>query len=103
MAERTIGAGEFKAKCLALLDEVAKTGDTLIITKRGKPVAKLVGAQTAVTAGPGILGFYANRGFEGLLDVAEESGWDDDMEREQNEKFDKIVASLKPPKSQAAE
>lgn len=38
---RTIKAGEFKAKCLKLLDEVAASGDTLVITKRGKPVAEL--------------------------------------------------------------
>ena len=38
---RTIKAGEFKAKCLALLDEVAETGETIEITKRGKVVARL--------------------------------------------------------------
>lgn len=38
---RTIAAGEFKAKCLALMDEVARTGVEIIITKRGKPVARL--------------------------------------------------------------
>ena len=37
----TIAAGEFKAKCLRLLDEVAETRETLIITKHGKPVAQL--------------------------------------------------------------
>ncbi len=37
-----IAAGEFKAKCLNLLDEVAKTRKTLVITKHGKPVAQLV-------------------------------------------------------------
>jgi prevent-host-death family protein len=41
---RTIPAGEFKAKCLALLDEVAATGEEIIVTKRGKPVARLVSA-----------------------------------------------------------
>ena len=41
MAVRTIPAGEFKAKCLKLMDEVAATGDTLVITKRGKPVARV--------------------------------------------------------------
>lgn len=35
-------AGEFKAKCLALLDEVARTGRHLVVTKRGRPVAKIV-------------------------------------------------------------
>jgi prevent-host-death family protein len=39
---RRIPAGEFKAKCLALLDEVANTGETLVVTKFGKPVAKVV-------------------------------------------------------------
>ena len=40
--QATIGAGEFKAKCLKLLDQVAETRETLVITKHGKPVAKLV-------------------------------------------------------------
>jgi prevent-host-death family protein len=39
---KNIAAGEFKAKCLALLDEVAEHRLELVITKRGKPVAKLV-------------------------------------------------------------
>jgi prevent-host-death family protein len=37
-----INAAEFKAKCLKLLDEVAATHEPLVITKRGKPVARLV-------------------------------------------------------------
>lgn len=41
---RSIPAGQFKARCLALLDEVASTGEQLVITKRGKPVARLVPA-----------------------------------------------------------
>jgi prevent-host-death family protein len=39
---REIGAGEFKAKCLAIIDEVSKSGQEVIITKRGKAVAKLI-------------------------------------------------------------
>jgi prevent-host-death family protein len=39
---RHIKASEFKAKCLTLMDEVARTGTALIITKNGKPVAELV-------------------------------------------------------------
>jgi prevent-host-death family protein len=39
---REIAAGEFKAKCLAILDEVNETGQEVIITKRGKPTAKLI-------------------------------------------------------------
>jgi prevent-host-death family protein len=40
--EKRIAAGEFKAKCLRLLDEVAQHRAPLVITKRGKPVARLV-------------------------------------------------------------
>lgn len=39
---RTVPAGEFKSRCLALLDEVAATGEGLTVTKRGKPVARVV-------------------------------------------------------------
>jgi prevent-host-death family protein len=42
MANATIAAGEFKSKCLKLLDQVAEERQTLVITKRGRPVAKLV-------------------------------------------------------------
>lgn len=38
----TIGAGEFKAKCLHLLDVVAQRREELVITKRGRPIARLV-------------------------------------------------------------
>ncbi len=37
----TIDASNFKAKCLALMDEVARTGRTVVITKYGRPVAEL--------------------------------------------------------------
>ena len=37
----TIQASEFKAKCLALMDQVARTGQTIVVTKNGKPVAEL--------------------------------------------------------------
>ncbi len=37
-----INASEFKAKCLAILDEVSATGETVTILKRGRPVAELV-------------------------------------------------------------
>jgi len=37
----TIAAGEFKAKCLKLLDQVAEKRETLVITKHGRPVARL--------------------------------------------------------------
>ena len=39
---RQMAAGEFKARCPAILDEVAASKRPLIITKRGRPVAKVV-------------------------------------------------------------
>jgi prevent-host-death family protein len=42
MQERTVMASRFKARCLALLDQVELDRVPLIITKRGKPVARLV-------------------------------------------------------------
>lgn len=38
----TVKAGEFKAKCLHLMDIVKETNESITITKRGIPVAKLV-------------------------------------------------------------
>ncbi len=38
---KSIKASEFKAKCLKLMDQVAETGETLVITKNGNPVAEL--------------------------------------------------------------
>ena len=40
--ERAVPAGELKTHCLALLDDVAATGCSVVVTKRGRPVARLV-------------------------------------------------------------
>ena len=40
-----IGAAEFKAKCLALIDSVRDRGEPITITKRGRVVARLVSAE----------------------------------------------------------
>lgn len=50
-----INAAEFKAKCLKLIDEVATTHEPLIITKRGKPVARLVPIEDEHP--PGLFGY----------------------------------------------
>ena len=42
---RTVKASEFKAKCLKLMDEVAESGEPILITKNGKPVARLTAAE----------------------------------------------------------
>ncbi len=38
---RTMKASEFKAKCLKLMDEVAASGEEIVITKNGRPVSRL--------------------------------------------------------------
>jgi prevent-host-death family protein len=40
--EPTMPAAVFKARCLKLLDRVADTGESLVVTKRGRPVARIV-------------------------------------------------------------
>lgn len=46
MSPKTINAAKFKEQCLALLDHVGPEG--IIITKHGKPVAKLVPVETGM-------------------------------------------------------
>ena len=41
---KKIAAGEFKARCLTLMEDVRSTREPLMVTKRGKPVVKLVPA-----------------------------------------------------------
>lgn len=38
---QTIQASEFKSRCLALMDDVARSGEVLVVTKNGRPVAEL--------------------------------------------------------------
>ena len=42
VGEWTMSATEFRARCLGLIDAVAETGREIVITKRGKPEARLV-------------------------------------------------------------
>jgi prevent-host-death family protein len=56
---KKMAAGAFKAKCLAVMDEVQAKRETVVITKRGKPVAKLV---PIVTGKDEIYGYMAGKG-----------------------------------------
>ncbi len=42
MSEQRVPAGEFKARCLALLDDVAAHRTEIVVTKYGRPVARVV-------------------------------------------------------------
>ena len=69
----TVTAAEFKAKCLALMDQVAASGEGIVITKRGKPVARLVPAREPGT----LVGFFREH-IESVGDVVSPmaDGWD---------------------------
>jgi len=69
-----IAAGEFKAKCLSILDLVAETKTTIVITKHGRPVAELVPitTQTKSTSLRGSVKFHGD-----IVAPLEES-WDVD-------------------------
>ena len=56
---KTIAAGTFKAQCLAIMDEVQARRETVVITKHGKPVAKLVPADVE---SDGIYNFLRGKG-----------------------------------------
>lgn len=47
--EQRIPAGEFKARCLALLDHVAERRTEIVVTKRGRPVARVVPVDAPVS------------------------------------------------------
>jgi prevent-host-death family protein len=74
---RVVSATEFKAKCLALLDEVEKSGGTITVTKRGRPVATVVPAPKKAWKSPRnsrakkarIIGDIVNTDFSGLWNV----------------------------------
>lgn len=56
---KKIPAGVFKTNCLALMDQVQAKHETLVITKHGKPVAKLVPVSTETD---GIYNFLGGKG-----------------------------------------
>jgi prevent-host-death family protein len=49
---KSIAVTEFKAQCLALLEDVARTGEPLVVTKRGKPLARVVPSGGAMATYP---------------------------------------------------
>lgn len=57
---RRIAISEFKAKCLALLDQVNKTKAPLRVTRRGKPIADVI-PPSSESGEPGWIGSMAGR------------------------------------------
>jgi prevent-host-death family protein len=90
---RTMAVGEFKAKCLAVLKEVDVTGQPLLVTKRGKPLARILPPeeQTATEAPEAIFGCLRHLGtIHG--DIASSAFTDEEWERMFNEKWDRFEA-----------
>lgn len=83
-ADMSVNAAEFKSKCLKLIDQVASTHEPLVITKRGKPMARLVPIECETPAS--LFGYMKNTGqiLGDIVDVpheplASESGEEDDL------------------------
>ena len=72
---QVISASQFKARCLALLDEVAASCVPLVVTKRGKPIAKLMPLDEKPP--PSLLGSVRYGSEEDLLAPVDER-WDAD-------------------------
>ncbi|MDE2967606.1 MAG: type II toxin-antitoxin system Phd/YefM family antitoxin [Chloroflexota bacterium] len=97
-AQRTVNADEFQARCLALIDEVASTGEPITITRDGQPLLRLVPCadESPTRKGPPFpspLG--ADRGLikiaEGV-DLDEISVFDDDWEEQWEQKWDERLS-----------
>ena len=57
-----IPAGQFKAKCLQLMDKVQKSHEEVIITKFGKPVCKLVPVNSSEKPNQALFGYMKGTG-----------------------------------------
>jgi prevent-host-death family protein len=70
----TMSAAEFKTKCLQIMDRVATTGEPVVVTKRGRPVAQLA----PVTAKPRTLRGFLKGSVKTGPDVVRRVGviWD---------------------------
>ena len=80
MASRLVSATEFKAKCLAFLDEMERHGGSITVTRRGHPVAVLGPAKKKAWRSPKglfagrarIVGDIVNADTSGLWEVVRE-------------------------------
>ena len=88
---RTMAAGEFKAKCLAVIEDVNSTGQPMLITKRGKPMVRVLPSlEQSQSDGPdSIFGFMRGMGII-TGDIVSSEFTDEEWERMFNEKWDRI-------------
>ena len=72
---KTIPAARFKARCLKIMDEVKARRETVLITKKGKPVARLVPAEEPVRDVFGCLAGELEIRGDIMAPVVEASAW----------------------------
>lgn len=74
---KEVAISEFKAKCLAMLEEVQKTKQSLLVTKFGKPVAEIIPPSPTRKEGGWLGSMKGEIQFLGdiLLPVLDESDW----------------------------
>lgn len=70
-----MGAAEFKAKCLDLLDDVSATGSEYVVTKRGRPVARVIPVRSATGTS-----FGAWKGQVAVVGDIVHTDWSDEFE-----------------------
>ncbi len=87
MEPTIIAASEFKAKCLKILDQVAEGGGSVVVTKHGKPVAKLVPHESKL---PPLEGSW--RGHFKIIGDIVSSDWTDEDEEELFEEWDELTS-----------
>jgi len=80
MDTKQVAAADFKANCLRLMDEVARERRPITITKRGKPVAKLVPVEEQQPVD--LFGYMAGTAkiCGDIISPIEDAGWTGDAE-----------------------
>ncbi len=59
---KTVPAAKFKAQCLALMDDILETGEPIVVTKRGKPVVRVMPVEQPVQILGRLRGLFEVRG-----------------------------------------
>ena len=91
----TMPAGEFKAKCLAVMAEVNATGQPVLVTKRGKPLARILPFQEPEAKEPpeSIFGFMRGMGtING--DIVSSEFTDEEWERMADERWERAEQGI---------
>lgn len=71
---RDISASQFKARCLALMDQVTRDGDVVVITKNGRPVAELHPCSRSARVSP--FGLHPDLALLGEVVTPLDAPWD---------------------------